>query len=258
VNRRAPLFAAIGMFLLVLIVVFVAIMPKMREVQERRDELEQEQQNEQFLLAELNRLRAARAQLPEVRRRLAKFNQRVPATADLPGLIRLLQNASDASNLEFFSIAPGTPTAVAGGGGAPAPLPTEAPSDTETTPPVVTAPSTSASAIPANITVIGCFFEIDQFLFRIETLPRAAKVTSLTVGRGPDTDLISCQLSVALVVTVYTTDTAAGPGAAPEVTNDGGGTPVVTTPPPTTAAPTTSPTTSPTTTGSPSPTTTGG
>ncbi|MEX2458035.1 MAG: hypothetical protein WD770_03510, partial [Actinomycetota bacterium] len=166
-NRRAPLFTAIGMALLVIVVVFVAILPKMGEVGERREELERAQQDEAFLLGELNRLRAARAQLPEVRRRLAKFNQKVPASADLPGLIRLMQNAADASNLVFFSIAPGTPTPV---GGATAPLPTAPPTDGGAVPPPVVS-TVDASVIPAAVLVIGGFFEVDQFLFRLETLP---------------------------------------------------------------------------------------
>jgi type IV pilus assembly PilO-like protein len=252
VNRRAPLIAAIGMFLLVLIVVFVAILPKMKEVSTRRDELAQEQENEQFLIAKRNRLLAARDQLPEVRRRLAKFNQRVPATADLPGLIRLVQNAADTSNLFFFSIAPGAPVPAAGPVVAlPAtPPPTEG--GTEVPPP--TAPSVDALIVPASVVAIGGFFELDQFLFRLETMPRAAKVVKLTIAEGPDAGEIPGQISATIELQVFTTDENAGPGAAPETT---GGVPVpaattpaptlTTTPPPTTGSPT-----------SPAPTTTGG
>ena len=244
-NRRAPLFTAIGMVLLVIVVVVVAILPKMREVREKRDELEQEQQNEQFLLAELNRLQAARAQLPEVRRRLAKFNQRVPASADLPGLIRLMQNAADASNLVFFSISPSAPTPV---GGATAQLPQAPPTDGGTVPPPVTS-SVDASVIGAAVLVIGGFFEVDQFLFRLETLPRAAKVLSLDFAQGPDFADVPGQVSVTINLQVFTTDGNAGPGAVPDDSSaplPGATTPAATTPAPTTTAPTTA---APTTTG---------
>ncbi|MCA1726155.1 MAG: type 4a pilus biogenesis protein PilO [Actinobacteria bacterium] len=215
-NRRAPILAAVGMVLLILIVVFLAILPKVREVGERREELKAAQQDEQFLLAELDRLRAARAQLPEVRRRLAKFNQKVPATADLPGMIRLVQNAADASNLEFFSIAPATPEVLGSAlPAAPVASPSPAPSPVDTAPPpIVSTPD--ASIVPAEVVIIGGFFQVDQFLFRLETLPRAAKVISVSAGPGPNATEILGQLQVTLSVQFFTTDPNAGPGAALE------------------------------------------
>jgi type IV pilus assembly PilO-like protein len=250
VNRRAPILAAVGMALLILIVVFLAILPKVREVGVRREELKQAQQDEQFLLAELDRLRAARAQLPEVRRRLAKFNQKVPATADLPGMIRLVQNAADASNLEFFSIAPATPEVL--GGTLPAapvasPSPTASPSG-EAPPPIVRTPD--ASIVPAEVVIIGGFFEVDQFLFRLETLPRAAKVISVAAGPGPNSAAVLGQLQVTLSVQFFTTDPNAGPGAAIEAAPPPA--PASTTP----VAPSPTPSTPATTAGSP--TTAGG
>jgi Tfp pilus assembly protein PilO len=243
VSRRAPIFVAIGMVLLVIVVVFVAILPKMEQVSQRQDELEAAQQQEQFLLAELERLQSVRAQLPEVRRRLAKFNQRVPGTADLPGLIRLLQNAADASNLSFFSIKPGDPTPV----GAAAPvLPTVAPSPdaTATVPPVVTAPTGDASVIPSEVVIVGFFFDVDQFLFRLENLPRAAKVITISIAPGPNSTDIPGELQATLLLQVYTTDANAGPGSSIELPPEE---------PP--ASPTPGVTVSP---ASPSPTTTGG
>jgi Tfp pilus assembly protein PilO len=245
VNRRAPLFAAIGMVLLVIVVVFVAILPKMKQVTQREAELAAAEQEEQFLLAELQRLQDVRAQLPEVRRRLAKFNQKVPGTADLPGLIRLLQNAADASNLTFFSIAPGDPTPV----GAAAPvLPTAPPSPDATAPPppvVPVAPVGTASVIPSEVVIVGFFFDVDQFLFRLENLPRAAKVISISIVPGPNSQDVLGELQATLLVQVFTTDPNAGPGSAAELPPDEPG-----------ASPSPGATASPAV--SPSPTTTGG
>ena len=233
-NRRAPIFAAIGMVLLVLLVVFLAVLPKMQQVSDARDALAAAEAEETRLRGELERLQAVRAQLPEVRRRLARFNQKVPATADLPGLIRLLQNSADASNLVFFSIQPGTPTVVGG----PAPGAPAVP----TTPGVPAAPAGDASVIPADIVVHGGFFEIDQFLFRLETLPRAAKVVSITITTGAEDTI----LQAAIAIRVFTTDVEAGPGSAPEEPIP----PADPGPPPTTA-PTTAPGVSPSPTATP-------
>jgi hypothetical protein len=85
--------------------------------------------------------------------------------------------------VDFFSIAPGAPLVATGA---------------------------SATEIPAQIQIIGGFFAIDEFLFRLETMPRASKVVTITVAEGgaglPEID-------VALDVRFYTTDLEAGPGA---------------------------------------------
>jgi hypothetical protein len=104
--------------------------------------------------------------------------------ADLPGLINQLQTAADISRVDFFAISP--------------------------QPPAVT-PDGRASQIPTTIQVIGGFFPVDEFLFRLETLPRAAKVNNISVTAGPAG---LPQLDVSLETSFYTTDLQAGPGAA--------------------------------------------
>ena len=56
--------------------------------------------------------------------------------------------------MDFFSFTPGTPVPNAAG---------------------------SFSTIASQVTVSGGYFAIDEFLFLLETLPRAAKVTTLAV-----------------------------------------------------------------------------
>ena len=58
--------------------------------------------------------------------------------------------------------------------------------------------------------VDGDYFSIQQFLLRLESLPRAMKVTSMQISSGSP----PFELSVALSVEVYTTDTnTAAPAA---------------------------------------------
>ena len=110
----------------------------------------------------------------------------MPPTADLPGLIRLLNRAADQSNVDFVTITPATPTASTGG---------------------------TVSVIPVQITVIGGFFSIDQYLFQLESLPRISTVTSLTVTHGPDS--ASSDLQAVIGTNFFTTDPNAGPGSNP-------------------------------------------
>jgi type IV pilus assembly protein PilO len=207
-NRRAPLIAGIILVVLAVAAFFLLVRPKIGEVGEAEEDLEQAEQEELTLRTELERLQALRDEAPEIQRQLARFRRQIPPVADLPGLINELQDIADVSGVDFFAISPGTPAAAPGGG---------------------------AAEIPATIQVVGTFFPVDEFLFRLETLPRAAKAVSVTVAEGPEG---LPQIDVTMDVRFYTTDTEAGPGAAPEE-------------PAPEASPSPSPTTSPSPTESP-------
>jgi Tfp pilus assembly protein PilO len=185
VNRRAPLIAGIILLLVAILAVFFLVMPKISDIGEAEDRLEQAEQDEVALQTELSRLQEAAENAPQLRRELARFRRAVPPVADLPGLINLLQTAADVAGVDFFAISPGDPVPAAGGG---------------------------AAEVPASIQVIGGFFPVDEFLFRLETLQRASKAPTITVSEGPDG---APQVQVQLEVRFYTTDVDAGPGAAP-------------------------------------------
>jgi Tfp pilus assembly protein PilO len=185
-SRRAPLIAAIVFGLLSVAAAAFLVMPKMNDVGKAEERLQEAEEQELVLQTELQRLQAAAENADELRRELAQFRRAVPPVADLPGLINQLQDAATASGVDFFSISPGTPTAVPAGG---------------------------AAEVPAQIQVIGGFFPVDEFLFRLETLPRSSKAVNITVAEGPEG---LPQVDVSLDVRFYTTDLDAGPGAAPE------------------------------------------
>ena len=182
-NRRGPLVVGIVFGVVTLLAIFFLVLPKMSDVTEAEDRLAVEQAKQLPLQTELRRLQDAEDDAASLRRELARFQRAVPPVADLPGLINDLQTAADVAGVDFFQIDPGTPTPSASG---------------------------QASEIPATIRVIGGFFPVDEFLFRLETLPRAAKVTTVTVAEGPES---APQVDVQLAVLFYTTDLQAGPGA---------------------------------------------
>jgi Tfp pilus assembly protein PilO len=188
-SRRAPLLVGLASVGLALLMFFLLVFPKMREVGEAKEELEAAQSEQISLEAELARLEAIREEAPKIRRQVARIRRQVPPVADLPGVINLLQDAAETANVDFFAVSPQNPTAA-----------------------VVAA----AAEVPAQIQVIGSFFSVNEFLFRLENLRRAAKVTSVAVSEGPDN---LPQLQINMSVMFYTTDMSAGPGAtAPEAT----------------------------------------
>ena len=191
-NRRAPIIAGAIVLLVALLAVFLFVLPKMSEVGETEDQLQETQDEEINLAAQLNALEDAEAAAPETELEIAAIDEQVPPTADLPSLFRLLQGAADRAAVDFFSFTPGTPV------------------------PNLTG---SYSTIASQITVSGGYFAIDEFLFLLETLQRAAKVTTLAVtpsdgGEGTTTTSTS-NLQLQITVEFYTTDSSAGPGSIP-------------------------------------------
>ena len=191
-NRRAPIIAGAIVLLVALLAVFLMVLPKMSEVGETEDQLQESQDQEINLAAQLNALEDAQAAAPETELEIAAIDAQVPQTADLPRLFRQLQGAADRAAVDFFSFTPGTPV------------------------PNLTG---SYSTIASQITVSGGYFAIDQFLFLLETLQRAAKVTTLAVtpsaGGEETTTTSTSTLQLQITVDFYTTDSSAGPGSIP-------------------------------------------
>jgi len=203
VNRRAPIIAGVIAVAVALLAVFLLVRPKMSEVSTTEDDLQAAEDQEVTLAAQLNALQDAQAAAPETEQEIAAIDAEIPPTADLPSLFRLLQGAADRSVVDFFSFTPGTP-----------------------------APNTAGtfSTIASQVTVSGGYFAIDEFLFLLETLPRAAKVTTLAVtpssaASGETTTTTSTSnLQLQVTVEFYTTDLSAGPGSIPgpsEITGTG-------------------------------------
>lgn len=191
-NRPASIIAGAIVLLVALLAVFLLVLPKMSEVGEIEDRLQETQDQEINLATQLNTLEDAQAAAPETELEIAAIDAQVPPTADLPSLFRLLQGAADRAAVDFFSFTPGTPV------------------------PNLTG---SYSTIASQITVSGGYLAIEEFLFLLETLQRAAKVTTLAVtpsagGEGTPTTSTS-NLQLQITVEFYTTDSSAGPGSIP-------------------------------------------
>jgi len=192
VSGRAPIIAGAVVLVVAVLAVFLLVLPKMNEVGETEDRLQEAEDREINLTAQLNALEDAEAAAPETELQIAAIDAQVPPTTELPSLFRLLQGAADRAAVDFFSFNPGAPVANVTG---------------------------SYSTIESQITVSGGYFAIDQFLFLLETLQRAAKVTTLAVtpyagGEGTTTTSTS-NLQLQITVEFYTTDSSAGPGSIP-------------------------------------------
>jgi type IV pilus assembly protein PilO len=224
VNRRAPLFAGIAAVVVVLVALAALLLPKVSAVHKRQQDLDQARTQEQTLHAQLGQLQQDKQEAKAVQKQLQKLETKIPPTADLPSLIRLLQGAANAAAVDYMSTSPGAPTPPAAGG---------------------------VSTIPLQITVGGSFFSVQEFLFRLEQLPRAVKVTQVAItpsggGAVPAGATAPDELSLSITAQVFTTDTSAGPGSTPGPTAEtpSGVVPAPTTSPGASPIPSATPTTS--------------
>jgi Tfp pilus assembly protein PilO len=210
--KRGPLIAAFASAVVIILMVAVLILPKASQVRAKQRQVTQSEQQGSVLRLQLEQLQAAAKEAPKNRRALAKLQSAIPPTADLPGLLRLLNSAAAQSGVDFMSVSPGQPA---------------------------TSPDGKASIISTQITVVGGFFAVDQYLFRLETLPRAARVNTIQV-----TPQGWPKLMISLSVEFFTTDTSAGPGSIPGPTQ-GTAVPGISAPVPSPAAASPSPSVSP-------------
>ena len=172
---------------------FLAVSPKRAEAAELRLQAEQQVSANSAAATQLQVLQAKAKDLPKEQAKLAAVAAKIPDNPALPGLVRALIEAADSSGVELVSVAPGPPALVAVAAPvapvdpAAAPAAQQTPVDGAVPVDPAAAPVTPAGQlanIPVAINVVGDFFEIQQFMSLLETLPRALRVQDLAVTPG--------------------------------------------------------------------------
>jgi len=168
---------------------FLAVGPKRAEAAELRLQAEEQLATNSSLETQLQVLRAQAKDLPKEQAKLAAVAAQIPADPALPSLVRALLEASERTGVDLVSVAPGAPELVV----VALPVAPEAPAAGQSAPvegaPVgpaepVAGPAGQLANIPVAITVVGDYFEVQQFVAALETLPRALRVSDLTISPG--------------------------------------------------------------------------
>ena len=176
---------------------FLLVSPKRTEAAEVRDQALAQESTNAGLRSKLEQLKVQAKDLPKKQADLARVAAKIPGDPGLPALIRALTAASTSAGVEFVSVTPGAPAAVAvaapatpvagaaaPAAGAPAPAAPAAPADPNAAAAAPASTAGSLAAIPIAINVVGGYFEVSQFLANLENLPRALRVTNLTLAPG--------------------------------------------------------------------------
>ena len=185
-GKRAPLLAGVGAIVIAVLLVVVLILPKLSQISDAKKKLDAARTTQGNLESQLNALKDAKSAAPGAQATIDKVDRLIPPTADLPGLTLLLRNSADSAGVTYVTITPSTP---------------------------VLDQATGISSISVTVVANGTYFALTDYLYRIETLPRAAKV--LTTSVTPSTVAGASQLTMTTTLDVYTTDTSSGPGSTP-------------------------------------------
>jgi Tfp pilus assembly protein PilO len=194
-NQRAPLFAIVGGVVLAVLLVVFLVLPEMGKVSKAKEDLATSQAKEQTLTVQRNALEDTKANEAENKKIIQQVHNQIPPTADEAGLLQQVNGAALDSGLDLTNIAPATPTF------------------DETT---------GLSTIVLQVSAVGTYSDVTAFSYRIETLPRAAKVTALSLTPGEtSTTGTSPLLTMTATIEAYTSDSSAGPGSEPGPTEAG-------------------------------------
>ena len=176
---------------------FLLVSPKRSEAADLQQQASGQESENARLVQKLEVLKAQQADLPRQRARLAILETQIPDNPALPTLVRDLTAAGRKTGVQLGSLAPaapvqlvatvqGTPVApVAGTTPAPADAGAEAGADgaTATTPAApAAAPGNVLYQVPLVIEASGSYFELEQFVNKLESLKRSLLVTGFTLG----------------------------------------------------------------------------
>jgi Tfp pilus assembly protein PilO len=207
VNRR--LLIPLGIGVAIIILWFVALYgPQSSALSDARKRTDQATQEGATLRDQLTRLQQSRRDQPLKQSQLETLRVAVP---DDPNLAQFILDANDAASragIDFLSITPTPPSAA----GQPATTPTTAAGGAGV--PV----GAAATPVPIRIamTATGGYFQVLDFVNRLNRLPRIVVVDSLNVaGQGG-----AAQLSVTMQERIFTTSSRPVGGG----TTGGGGT----------------------------------
>jgi Tfp pilus assembly protein PilO len=187
-GRRAIIVAGAGATVLALLLIFFLVLPKMSEITEAEQQLDDTTAEQAVLQGRLTALQQARDEAPENQATIRQIEGLVPPTAELSAVILLLRNAASVAGVQVVSLTPATPT---------------------------TSTTGEFSTISVSASGECSYFAMVKYLHEIETLPRAATVEAVSL-----TPVEGTLLTFTATITLYTSDLSAGPGSEPGPTED--------------------------------------
>jgi Tfp pilus assembly protein PilO len=221
VTRKWSLLAAVLVVAILAAGWFLLVSPKRSEASDLRAQTASQEKANQMLEVKIQELQAMQVELPQQRARLATIQKRIPSNPALPSLIRDLTDAGRKAGVSLDTLSPALPVAaVSTEPAAVAPVTTTEDGGEKAAAPEPAAPVATLFQVPLTLNVTGSYFELEQFINKLEGLKRSFLVTGFTVGEPSSDSAIEGDLSLALQGRVFmspdvTTDTATAPSTTP-------------------------------------------
>jgi hypothetical protein len=168
---------------------FLVVAPTRGEAAELQEQAELQEMTNAQLATALGVLRDKAEKLPEKQAEVDEAARRIPDGPDLPDLLRALAAAAASAGVELSSVTPTAPVAVAADAVAAPVAPVASVDQAAAAPAAPVAPAAPAapaalSAIDVTMVVVGDFYAVEHFLMLLEELPRALRVTGLSMAPG--------------------------------------------------------------------------
>jgi Tfp pilus assembly protein PilO len=217
INRRLliPIGAAVGVLLLWFVVLWG---PQGSALSKAKARASDAVSRRATLRDQLSRLQAARRDQPLKQSQLETLRVAVPDDPNLAQFILDANDAANASGIDFLSISPTppAPTAVA----PPPTTPTTVTGSSSATTATTAAPAAGATATPSagpaaikmSMSITGGYFQVLDFINRLDKLPRIVVIDGLSIGTsvggaaGQASSGGAPQLAVTLQARMFTTN----------------------------------------------------
>jgi Tfp pilus assembly protein PilO len=188
--RMWRIATAVGVVAILLASWFLLVGPQRAKAAELEVETASQQAASQQLESRISLLKKQSEELPAQEAKLAAIQQRIPATASIPTLIRTLSGLASGANVSVTALDPARPAPIVIA--VPEPVATEAPDDedvdTEEADSATEATSKpvqpSVRAVGLSIAVCGDFAQIRNYLGELESMRRVVAVSGLSIGTG--------------------------------------------------------------------------
>jgi Tfp pilus assembly protein PilO len=226
--RQWSILTAVGVVAVLAAGWFLMVSPQRSHAADVRTQSASQESTNNQLRARLAQLEAQKKGLPAQQRLLDQIAAKIPATPELPALIRQLSTAAQAAGVDLVTLAPAQPAVVT----ATRPAKPVAPSTTGTTgtagstATTATAGATATTApaatpllqIPVSVTVRGTYFNLNTFFRNVEKLTRAMLVPQFkiipatsTAGAPGDKAQVTDELTATLSTIVFESPAATVP-----------------------------------------------
>jgi type IV pilus assembly protein PilO len=234
-TRKWSLMAAVLVAAIFAASWFLLIAPKRSEAAQLRTETVSQEDANERLVQQLAVLKAQQADLPEQRATLEVLKTQVPDDPALPTLIRNLTSAGRKVGADITSLAPSPPTLLTGPAAAAVPTTTTTDTSTATTSDTTTGTTTDPAAavptpsaqlyqVPLSLTVQGSYFELEQFIERLEKLKRSFLTSGFTITVPEGEDIAPGTLEIALQGRVFLSPPVSAAPAVPTTPTTAGAT----------------------------------